>query len=442
MSPRGWGQVFPGSGAVSGAPRGTTRSARLWGLLQQWLVPARDLAGTWRRLPGRPEASPAMIVSERQIVRVRWLGILVAAPVAPLLMQGRPLHLLWAVCLAAGLYCLLVSELVIRRHPEWLARGYLMSAGDVLLASAVIALTGGLSSNLYLVYFPVAVLVAVRFGGRATLVSLALVMASYTAAVFAVGAPLTAATLGTLGWRLGWVVCTSIFANYVMDRARAAEARLEAAYDATITALSEALDQRDVETESHSRRVAAYALRLAREAGVPESEHLRLYRGAILHDIGKIGVPDHILRKPGPLDAAEERAMRQHPLIGHRILGGIPFLADTLPVVLHHHERWDGSGYPDGERGPEIARAARIFAIVDAYDAMTSDRPYRRALGHAVAVAALQGGAGTQFDPALVAAFLRIPAREWRDLAEREAAAVAPPAAAPRRAEGLRRSHP
>ncbi|MFQ5596233.1 MAG: GAF domain-containing protein, partial [Anaerolineae bacterium] len=185
-------------------------------------------------------------------------------------------------------------------------------------------------------------------------------------------------------------------------------AELENTYDATLTALSAALDARDHETEGHSRRVMQLAVTIARAMGLPESEIEALMRGALLHDIGKIGVPDRILSKPGSLTDEERAEMQRHNQIGYDMLRDIEFLAPTLPVVLCHHERWDGRGYPEGLRGVDIPLIVRIFAVADAYDAMTSNRPYRRAMSHAEAVAEIQREAGKQFDPQVVEVFLQV----------------------------------
>ena len=171
-------------------------------------------------------------------------------------------------------------------------------------------------------------------------------------------------------------------------------------------ALASALDARERETGLHSKRVACHTLVLARRF-TAEAQILRqVYWGALLHDIGKVGIPDAILLKPGPLDEAEWRVMRTHPEIGKRILAAMPGMAPAADIVFAHEERFDGKGYPRGIAGAAIPLWARLFAVVDTLDAMTSDRPYRRALSYDAATAEILAGAGTQFDPAAVEAFM------------------------------------
>lgn len=170
---------------------------------------------------------------------------------------------------------------------------------------------------------------------------------------------------------------------------------------------------RDVETEGHSRRVAEWTRMLGVELGIPHDAELDWELGGLLHDIGKIGVPDAILCKPGKLTEDEWGLMRRHPQYGFALLASIPLLARTTDIVLYHHERWDGGGYPHGLAGEKIPLGARAFAISDTYDAMTSARPYRKALDHAAAVAELRKQSGTQFDPRMVEAFLAIDDARW-----------------------------
>lgn len=187
---------------------------------------------------------------------------------------------------------------------------------------------------------------------------------------------------------------------------------LQQAYLATVRALAAAVDAKDPYTHGHSEQVALYAMLLAEELGLPEEERHALETAAYLHDIGKIGVKDEILLKPGRLDGDEMSYIRHHPLIGTNILAPVPFPWPIIPVVRHHHERWDGSGYPAGLVGEEIPRLARVLAIADAFEAMTSDRPYRTANTFEQAAAELRGCAGSQFDPSMVEPFLRAVARE------------------------------
>ncbi len=180
------------------------------------------------------------------------------------------------------------------------------------------------------------------------------------------------------------------------------------AYDATIEGWSRALDLRDHETEGHSRRVTEMTLRLAQAIGIPSTEMLHVRRGALLHDIGKMGVPDAVLLKPGPLNDAEWEIMRRHPALAQEMLAPAEFLRPALEIPYCHHEKWDGTGYPRGLRGEEIPLPARLFALVDVWDALSSDRPYRPAWPPERILDHLRGLAGTHFDPALVTVFLRL----------------------------------
>jgi putative nucleotidyltransferase with HDIG domain len=186
--------------------------------------------------------------------------------------------------------------------------------------------------------------------------------------------------------------------------------QLTETYNGTLEALVLALDARDRETKGHSLRVAAYAMTIARQLGVEEGspEWVDMQRGALLHDVGKIGVPDFILHKPGPLTPEEWEDMKRHPRIGHEMLRDISFLAGAASIVKAHHERFDGKGYPKGLMGDEIPLGARIFTIADAFDAMTSDRPYRKALTIEMAREEIVKHSGTQFDPRAVQAFLLV----------------------------------
>jgi len=191
---------------------------------------------------------------------------------------------------------------------------------------------------------------------------------------------------------------------------------LENAYRSTLKALTTALETRDQETHGHSERVVTYSLRLGREYGLSRDEMKALEFGSLLHDIGKIGVPDLILRKPGKLTEEEWVLMREHPMHGQQILRGIEFLQGAARVVAQHHEKWDGSGYPLGIREEEIDVNARIFAVADAFDAITSDRVYRRGKSYEAAAQELDDWAGRQFDPKVIEAFHRVPKDDWEEL--------------------------
>jgi putative nucleotidyltransferase with HDIG domain len=191
---------------------------------------------------------------------------------------------------------------------------------------------------------------------------------------------------------------------------------LEHSYDVTLEALGDALDLKDSETEGHSKRVTAYAIALARAMGVPPEEIKIIARGAFLHDIGKMAIPDEILRKPGKLTPEEQAVMREHCTRGYQMLRKIPFLAGAAEIVFCHQEHYDGNGYPSGLRGREIPVGARIFAVADALDAITSDRPYRGARGFDSARQEILRCSGTQFDPNVVEVFLKIPNELWQEL--------------------------
>jgi putative nucleotidyltransferase with HDIG domain len=191
---------------------------------------------------------------------------------------------------------------------------------------------------------------------------------------------------------------------------------LEGAYRSTLKALTAALETRDSETHGHSERVVSYSLRLGREYGLNSEQMKALEFGSLLHDIGKIGVPDSILRKPAKLTEEEWVRMREHPVHGQQILRGIEFLQGAARVVAQHHEQWNGTGYPLGLRGEEIDINARIFAVADAFDAITSDRVYRRGKSYEAAAQELDDWAGRQFDPKVVEAFHRVPKEDWEEL--------------------------
>lgn len=207
------------------------------------------------------------------------------------------------------------------------------------------------------------------------------------------------------------------------QKVRERTAELHHAYDATLEGWIKALDLRDHETEGHTQRVTAMTVQLAQAMGVEGEELMHLRRGALLHDIGKIGIPDNILLKPGPLNDEERRHMQAHPKYAFEWLFPIPYLQPALAIPYAHHEKWDGTGYPCGLEGEDIPLAARLFAIVDVWDALRSDRPYRKGWSEEQVLHHIEALSGSHFDPLVVTAFLQL-LREERadDGAERKAA--------------------
>ncbi len=217
----------------------------------------------------------------------------------------------------------------------------------------------------------------------------------------------------------GDIPALSIFAGHVaisMEKARLfdivqhANVDLAQAYDTTLEGWSRAMDLRDKETEGHTRRVTDLTARLARELGVSDADLVHMRRGALLHDIGKMGVPDGILLKPGPLTEAEWAVMRKHPVHAYELLLPIAYLRPALDIPYCHHEKWDGTGYPRGLKGERIPLAARIFAVVDVWDALISDRPYRPAWTQDMALDYVRRETGKSFDPKVVEVFIRLAA--------------------------------
>jgi hypothetical protein len=194
----------------------------------------------------------------------------------------------------------------------------------------------------------------------------------------------------------------------MVDTLERSNLELTLAYNNTLEGWARALELRDFETEGHSRRVTTLTLQVSRAVGIPEDELVHVQRGALLHDIGKMGIPDHILLKNGPLDDEEWEIMRQHPVYAYEMLSSVEFLRPALDIPLYHHEKWDGTGYPYGIKGEEIPLSARVFAVIDVWDALSSDRPYRDALDQSVVLGHIEAQTGKHFDPRVVEAFLKI----------------------------------
>lgn len=203
------------------------------------------------------------------------------------------------------------------------------------------------------------------------------------------------------------------------EELRLAMQEISITYEKTLEAFVYALDTRDIETGFHSQRVRLFTLELAKMVGISDKEELLdIERGALIHDIGKIGVPDSILRKPSKLTPEEWEIMKKHPIFGYNIIKGIKKLENPGKIVLFHHERYDGKGYPFGKKGKETPIEARIFSVADALDAMTSDRPYRKAFSYEYAYNEILKCSGTQFDPDIVEIFKSIPIDKWKAISE------------------------
>lgn len=269
-----------------------------------------------------------------------------------------------------------------------------------------------------LFYLPI-LMAASWFGLRGTLVTAGVVSAVFMIHVLLDWGGYRMAQADQIGEVASfWVI--ALTSSLLFRRERKALLETAEAHRETIAALASSLDLRERETALHSKRVQEYALLLARRLGIKEGETLEgLEMGALLHDVGKIGVPDGILLKKGGLTDEERDIVRRHPDLGASLLKRIPFLIGAREIVESHHEKFDGSGYPKGLKGEQIPIGARIFAVADVFDALTTDRPYKTALSYRGAVGSLKSGRGTHFDPAVVDAFLGVPFRQWEEIASR-----------------------
>lgn len=309
----------------------------------------------------------------------------------------------------------------------WLnSRGRYNIAASLILTAILCAAdynlyaTGGIRDSGMLVY-PLIIIVGSLFFGRRAIPILTIASVG-SLAVFAflelkgiflpapvetdLGFCLSAGILLFAASGLVWVVIHSMESNIM--RIKQAEAELLKTYDLTLEGLARVLEFRDSETEGHSRRVVDLSVRLASVMGCSHDEIEQIERGALLHDIGKLAIPDHILAKPGPLTHEEKKIMEKHTVYANEMLEPISFLRSASVISHCHHEKWDGSGYPRALKGAEIPLPARLFAVVDQWDALCSERPYRKAWPKEKVIAYLKNNSGTSFDPKVVEAFLRI----------------------------------
>lgn len=312
---------------------------------------------------------------------------------------------------------------------RWPRNRVLILTGGSLIATAVALLASGGASSPYFMLLALPVMFgAAYYGPREAYAS------AVAAVLVAVLAVLHRPSDHSLRFLIILVSVLALVAGFqrllvqalqsLYQLAESRHSELESSYRATLRALAAALDAKDRYTEAHGRETAALCLAVGRRLGCSDEELRYLEYGAMLHDIGKIGVPGPILNKPGSLTEEEFAMMREHPVIGERILASVPFLAPLLPLVRGEHERYDGSGYPDRLKGEEISLGARIIFACDAYDAMSRDRPYRRALPRERVLAELRENAGTQFDPKVVDALIEVIAEGRYDVAPATAAVL------------------
>ena len=311
-----------------------------------------------------------------------------------------------AIIVLLGAYVILMTL-----GPRWLAvlrRADLGVVLDIVMISLVIVISGTLNSPFLFLYYLAILETAVRLQLRQALATSVVITAMVSLLWTRAG---RGELLETPGFKLGAFTAggffLALFIGTLIQEHRAA-ADLAQAYDAGLDGWSRALDLRDKETEGHTQRVATMTLRLARAVGVPEADLVQIRRGALLHDIGKMAVPDNILFKPGPLTDEEWKIMRRHPGHAYELLSPIAYLQAALDIPYCHHEKWDGSGYPRGLRGEQIPLSARIFAVADVWDALRSDRPYRPAWPDDRARAYIREQAGKHFDPRVADVFLQM----------------------------------
>jgi putative nucleotidyltransferase with HDIG domain len=326
----------------------------------------------------------------------------------------------WAIAIALlGMCIICIPALWLNSRGYYAAAALLTLAALFFVADYNLYSGGGLQDSGMLAY-PIIVIAGSLFFGRpaipvltiASLGSLAvtayLEITGYFSPLPSVtdaGFCLSVAILLMASGALVWVVIRNSESN--IAHIKQAEAELRETYDLTLRGLATALEYRDCETVGHSRRVVDLSIRLAREMGCSEAEIEQIRRGALIHDIGKVAIPDHILSKPGPLDDEERKIMERHTVYAWEMLAPISFLHEASVISYCHHEKWDGSGYPRGLKGDEIPRAARLFSVVDQWDALSSERPYRKAWPKEKIIAYVRENSGKHFDPQVVETFLR-----------------------------------
>lgn len=368
------------------------------------------------------------VLSEWRTRAVTVLLFVIAAAALPTVVTGVVLggvrHPVTAIMLV--IYALLVVNALCRKLDYRLRGSAIIAAGCAMAVNSFVTFGLEGSGRSYLIVLPIIafILLGVRAGWITTAVSILI----YGVFAFFAYSGALASWLDPISGRLDMTMWSSTGLTMVMllitvvalfismyrfllkalTAERRAAIELVQTYDATLEGWAHALELRDIETAGHCQRVSEVARRLAGEAGMPGDSTHDVYRGSLLHDIGKMGVPDSILLKPGTLTADEFKRMQQHTRYAYELLVHIPFLLKALDIPYCHHEKWDGSGYPRGLKGTEIPLSARIFSVVDVYDALTSERRYRPAWPKEEALAYVRERAGTDFDPNVVEAFVRM----------------------------------
>lgn len=303
------------------------------------------------------------------------------------------------------------------RRFRWLVAATLLAAGLHMAAPAGPHSWHWVHLVAQRLYFVPILMAAAWFGMRVTLWTTAAVSALSVVHVLRDWAGLPMVQAEELAQVVGFWVIAPVSAA-LFDRERRALEQVRLAHEETLGALASSLELRERYTGGHSRRVRDYSVLLADELGIRDAGfRASLAQGALLHDVGKIGIPDYILLKPAPLEDEERTVMRRHPEMGASLVGDIGWLGTARELIWAHHERFDGSGYPRGLAGAAIPLAARIFAVADAFDALTTDRPYHDALSWEEAAETVASGRASQFDPGVADAFLRIPFDEWSRVA-------------------------
>ncbi len=356
--------------------------------------------------PGYEQTQKVKLLHVMQLAA--FLGAL-AAGIENLLAQARAVPEAISLFLLAGV-CLVSLYL---NHTMRFDLAAFVLCASILLTMDYALYEGASLHDTGVVAYPVFILCTTFLFGRrglflSTFLSIASVAALYLLEVNGISTPSFPATLNRVLILSLLFIVTALVTWVVRDTWETHLMRLRESYDMTLQGWARALEYRDGETEGHSQRATRLCVALARKLGCAEEDIRNIRRGAYLHDIGKMAIPDRILFKPGPLDDEEWEIMKQHPVLALKLISEIPFLKPAIGIPYSHHEHWDGTGYPEGLKGEEIPLAARIFTVVDHWDALSSDRPYRQAWAREKIISHLQGNAGKIYDPQIVDAFLTI----------------------------------